>query len=202
MRPHENKVDTIKLARMLRNGVSSTECAKEFGVTVGAITQHKKKLLAQAATVPVPVDMGLSSEPIDSMEQIARINSAMTRILQRLEKLIVREETRTDALDAVQQRIEAQPHDIDAQEIFDKIWNNNLKSILSIQMNSINASAEIRKQIELTIKIAETIYNIQNVQEFQADILDVIKEVDEGTKNKIIERLRKRRQVRGLIKAN
>jgi ABC-type dipeptide/oligopeptide/nickel transport system ATPase component len=195
-----NKVDLVKLAHLLRTGVSSTECAKQFGVSVGAITQHKKKLLAAAGTLPDVVNSGLDTDSIDAMQQLTNLNKTIVTILARLERLVAREEIRTEALDTLQVELAKTPNNVDAQDIFDKIWGNNLKSILAIQMNAINGSAEIRKQIELALKMAETIYNVQNVQEFQADILSVIQDVSPEARDKIIDKLRKRRAVRGLIR--
>lgn len=197
--PAFKHLDQVHLAQMLRNGSTVKECAEHFGVTMSAISQLKTKFMKEAAELPETSVVQIDDGSIDSMRQIQDINATMTRMLRRLDKLIQREELRTDALDELQTRITENPDNIDAQEVFDKVWNNNLKSILAIQMNSINASAEIRKQIELTIKIAETIYNVQNVQEFQNDILGVIASIDGSVKDKIVDGLKKRRAIRGLL---
>jgi hypothetical protein len=65
----------------------------------------------------------------------------------------------------------------------------------------INVSGESRKQIELQIKIAETLTNVQMIQEFQAEVIDAIRSIDQFTAAKIIGKLKERRALRGLMKA-
>jgi hypothetical protein len=82
----------------------------------------------------------------------------------------------------------------------DKIWNANTKTLLAIQTNIINVSGEVRKQIELQLKIAETVYNIQMMQEFQGEIISLLKEVEPILAQKVINKLKERRSIRGLVK--
>lgn len=195
------KINDIKLMQLRREGKSRQQCAEFFGVTDSAIKAAEKRIHKDLKNTGGD-ELELHGENIDSMAQLKMVNERIVTFLNRLDKLVDREEIRAEALEKVQVNVMKKKNDIDAQEIFDKIWSNNLKSILAIQTNAIYGSAEIRKQIELQLKIAETLYNLQMIQEFQSEIITILKEVDSIVAQKLINKLKERRTIRGLIKMN
>lgn len=196
----ENKIDKIKLIQLIRDNKTHKQCAEHFGVSIWAVKHALKTLRGKLENPPVLKEGDLYGDNIDSMGQLKTINSKIMEQLNRCDKMINREEVKMEALNAVEARVKKAPHDIDAQEILAKIWGNNLKSILAIQSNIINVSAEVRKQIELQVKIAETLYSIQVMQEFQSEIINLLREVDSITAQKLINKLKERRTIRGLVK--
>ena len=195
-RPANPLIDPLKLAQLRRDGVSVVKCAEYFGVSISAVKRAQARL--QRAVVVSPTKEQV--EEIDSFTQLAHTNAQIMEQLKRCNKLIVREETKMQALDELQRRIDENPHDVDAQEIMDRIWNANVKNVLNIQSNLINASAEIRKHIELKLKITEALYNVQMIQEFQNEILEILRTVDKEIAMKIITKLKERKALRGLVK--
>lgn len=195
----QNKVTDIKLIQLLREGKTKSECAAHFGVSISAIKAAEKRIQKAVTTVPSDHD-DINKDSIDAMQQLKTINDKIIEQLARCDRLFEREETRTEALEEVQKKVADAPHDIDAQALMDKIWTSNLKGILAIQTNTINVSGEIRKQVELQLKIAETLYNIQMMQEFQSEMINLLKEVDPLVAKKFKAKLMERRTLRGLVK--
>jgi uncharacterized protein HemY len=141
-----------------------------------------------------------AEDNIDAMEQLRSINGSMVDILRRCNKMIVREENKMETLDKLSESFDKIGSSEEQKKVMDKVWNNNTKNVLAIQTNLIGISGEVRKQIELQLKIAETLYNLQMMAEFQNEIIDIIKSVDSLTAQKLIAKLKERRAVRGLLK--
>ena len=114
--------------------------------------------------------------------------------------MILREEVKMEALDKVAEKLEKEQDNVDKQEIMDKIWNNNTKNVLAIQTNLLGMSSEVRKQIELQLKIAESLYNLQMMAEFQNEVVNIIKGVDPIAAQQLIAKLKEHRAIRGLVK--
>jgi hypothetical protein len=74
--------------------------------------------------------------------------------------------------------------------------------ILAIQTNLIGISGEVRRQVELQLKIAETLYNVQMMQEFQNEIIGILKDTDPISAQRLITKLKERRAIRGLVRMN
>lgn len=67
---------------------------------------------------------------------------------------------------------------------------------------SLNAMREIRGQLALQLDLFKTLYDLQAVQEFQHEVLTAIGEVDNETRNRIIQRLQEGKALRGSITIN
>jgi len=59
----------------------------------------------------------------------------------------------------------------------------------------LKACNEIRSQLELQLKIFESLYTMRAVQEFQRVVLDAIAKVDPDTRDRIIREIRLRRML-------
>ena len=198
-RPSQPLIDEVALMQMRREKIPRQKCAEHFGVGVSSIKAAEKRIIKKLTNAPMVVDQDAKSG-IDAMTQLVMVNEKMLKQLERSEKLINREELKSEACDIAQKRVTESPHDIDAQSIMDKIWTNNLKSALAIQTNVVNISGEIRKQIELQMKIMETLFNIQMQQEFQAEVIEVLKTADPIIAQTLVEKLKERKALRGLVK--
>jgi len=83
-----------------------------------------------------------------------------------------------------------------AQDDIEKATQQDKRSSQEIL---IKLSAEIRRQIETYLSIAEIWHDMKVMKEFQEEVLDVLEEAEPGTRMRIIERLRQRRAIRGLV---
>jgi hypothetical protein len=196
-RPSEPLIDDVKLMQLRREKMSRQKCADYFGVSLSSIKVAEKRIVKKLTNSPMVVDQDVKSG-IDALTQLVLINKKMLHQLERSEKLINREELKSADCDKAY--AEAKDGGFEAQAVLDKIWTNNLKSALAIQTNVVNISGEIRKQIELQMKIMETLFNIQMQQEFQAEVIEVLKTADEIVAQTLIEKLKERKALRGLVK--
>lgn len=198
-RPDKPIIDPVKLMHM-RNveGKSRPECAQFFGTTIEGIKAAEKRISRRLNKLPVPA----GNSTIDSMKQLGQINEEIVSQLKRCNKMILREEVKMEACDTVFEKLKKDPNNIDAHELMDKIWGSNNRAILAIQANLISASAEIRKQIELQLKIAETLYGLEVTEAFQNEVINIIKEVEPEAAQKIVNKLREIRSIRGLVKTS
>lgn len=70
---------------------------------------------------------------------------------------------------------------------------------LALQEVIIKLSAEVRRQLEAQLKIFEVWTDMKVVAEFQAEVLAVLDEMEPGARDEIIQRLKERRTLRGLV---
>jgi len=70
---------------------------------------------------------------------------------------------------------------------------------VTLQEIIIKLSAEIRRQLEAQLKIFEVWCDMKVVAEFQAEVLEILDEVQPGTRNEIIRKLKERRTLRCLV---
>jgi hypothetical protein len=81
------KVDIHKLSRMLSSGKTVKQCAKFFGVTSGAISQHKKKLnIAVVKNVVMENAHRAVEKNLNTVEQLELINNKTLALLDELER--------------------------------------------------------------------------------------------------------------------
>ena len=70
----------------------------------------------------------------------------------------------------------------------------------ALQEIIIKLSAEIRKQLETGLRIAEVWFDHKIYGEFQAEVLGVLEEAQPGVRDAIIKRLKEKRALRGLVR--
>lgn len=196
---NERKIDKIKLIQMRRDGKSVRECAETFGVTPAAIRRMLIRIDKQLSIVPKSDD-SLGDHNIDSMRQLNHINTSIINQLEKCNLLLLREDLKVKEVDELALIIESNPDDKESRTRFERLCDSNMKSTLAIQNNIISISGEVRKQIELQLKIAESLYNIQMMAEFQNEVVSIIKEVEPSIAAKLITKLKERRTLRGLVK--
>jgi hypothetical protein len=195
----EGKVVDIKLIQMRRENKSRAECAAYFGVTVSAIKAAEKRIKQKIST-PAIQDDPAHTDSIDAMRQLVEINSTIIEELKRCNRMIVKEEAKNKIIDELSAELERNPNNIELKQSVAKMIASETKGILAVQDSIIGISSEVRKQIELQLKIAETLYNIQMMQEFQNEVLAIMKEVDPLVHEKLITKLKERRTIRGLVR--
>jgi transposase len=66
----------------------------------------------------------------------------------------------------------------------------------------IKVMKEIRGQLKLQLEIFQCLYDMQSVQEFQAEVLDIIASVDPEVRDEIIYQLKKRSALRSALQFN
>jgi hypothetical protein len=193
-------IDPVKLVQLIREGHTRRQCAEYFNVTMDAVKHAESRIKKSIATVPKVQEVSDEGHGLDAMKQLTSINGMILTELDRCHALISREEAKIAISDTLVGELEKNPQDQNLRAQVDKLLKDNFKGVLAAQNNVINMSGEIRKQIELQLKIAETLYSIQMMQEFQSEMITLLKEVDPFVAQKFKAKLVERRQLRGLVK--
>lgn len=64
---------------------------------------------------------------------------------------------------------------------------------------TLKAMREIRGQLELQLEIFKTLYDLEAVADFQAEVLTIIGEVDRDVRDRIVQRLKEGKALRGSV---
>ena len=195
-----HKIDPEVMMRMYREGRTKTEIAKHFGVHWVSVHERMKSVERQLAAVPDVTKSELSRYNIDTVQQLRNMNDGIMSELDRCRVLIDKAYGNAMERQSLEKRIKQNPTDEKLVEKLKNLGLNNITELLKIQTNLVAVSAEGRKQIELQVKIYETVFNTQLVAEFQEEILAVLREVDPDVRNQVIKKLKERRSMRGLMK--
>lgn len=202
----EFKIEPLKMMRLLGEGKSQADVAREFGCTSAAIGQMTKRLEDKAAEVnPFIAKSELSGGTLDAMDQIRKMNDVILGELDRCRKFIDKEDRVITDLDKLEKLTVLHPRDTKLAKELAKKSGLTYGDILKLQNNVIAVAGEVRKQIELQLKIAEALYSVAMVAEFQEEVIQVLKDADVKYGSEIsvevIKRLKDRRAMRGLLKA-
>lgn len=184
------KVDINKLSQMLRAGKSVKECAKYFGVTPGAISQHKKNLnVAVVRNVALENAHRVVDKNLDAVGQLQKINDHANELLDLCMRWQRGDNQALQILEGQIRHVRVNGQDEPVKEF-------KFKDPREI---ALRAMGEIRAQLGLQLKIFQCLYDLKAVQEFQTEVLKAIAEVDKNVRNKIVNRLYQGRALRGII---
>jgi len=184
-------VDVCKLSQMLRSGKTTKQCAKFFGVTPGAISQHKKNLnIAVVKNVALENAHRVVDKNLNAVEQLQKINTNANELLDLLMQWNRGDETALQILEGQVRYVK-----VDGQE--EPVKEFKMKDPREL---ALKAMAEIRNQLRLQLEIFRSLYDMEEVQRFQEMVVSAIGEVSPETRNKIINNLKRRHAMRSGIK--
>jgi transposase len=195
------KIDENVMMQMYRDGKNAADIARHFGCTYMAVVNMKKRVEGRLLRVPDVSGSQLSRQNIDTVAQLKLMNEHVLKELKRSQRLIDREDKLVIEYDRLEKQVKKDPTN---NELIQKLKvayaGVSVPDILKIQTNIIAISGEVRKQIELQVKIFETIYNVTMVSEFQEEIIELLRQVDPVLKDQIIKKLKERRNIRSITK--
>jgi len=198
--PLKSKVDVIKMIHLIKEGWNDSHIARELGVSRSAITQRRKRIKKRIEHVPDLSRSELSAENIDTMKQLKHINSIIIEELQRCRHLVKVESDKQTEIEELERQVQKNPEKTDLVKELKEKTGISLSGILKIQQNLISISAEVRKQLEFQIRIAQVLYDVTMVAEFQEEVLSIVGSQAPEVRKAIIKALKERRTLRGLIK--
>ena len=188
------RVDIHKLSQMLRSGKSVKQCAKFFGVTPGAISQHKKNLnIAVVKNVALENAHRVVDKNLNAVDQLHQINQIANQLL---DELIGEDQTIDRMVKAVEGFLMHEGDPIKQKEHIRQV-------LLKVNQNkntALKACAEIRNQLRLQLEIFQTLYDMKAIQEFQQEVLTAIGEASSDVRDRIIYNLGQKRAIRSAIK--
>lgn len=194
------KIDQVVMERMFKEGKGPREIAGFFKCShVSVINLHRKIQQRMAALPELIKESELQKDNLDTISQLGRINRTVMDELDRARRLIDREDKAVKEREQLEDKVKLFPKDTALVAELKEKAHINFTSILKIQSNVIDISAEVRKQLELQIKIAETLYNATMMAQFQEEVLNAIGRVSAPTREIIIKELRQLRTLRGLV---
>lgn len=186
-------VDLVKLNQLLTQGKSGKECARILGVSEPTICKARKKLsLAVVKNVTLESGHRVMQEHLDTLGQLRKINESANELLDLLMRW-----NRGDK--EALQILEGQVRKIRVKGSEEEVTEYRFKDPREL---ALKAMAEIRGQLNLQMEIFQTLYDVRKVAEFQQEVLQIIGEVDEDARNRIISRLRQRNAVRSAVEFN
>lgn len=198
---YKNKIPAEDLLRLVRDGVSIAEIARRYKMGWEAVKRRIDRIENKLAIYPDPTKSDLSRNNIDTVTQLNRMNTAVLLELDRCRKLIDREDRTVTSYLKLEKQVDENPENTELVEKLRKHKGIDIKTILALQAGVISISGEVRRQIELQVKIFETAYNVQMVAEFQEEVLEILRSVDPKLRDEAIARLKRRRSMRGLLRS-
>lgn len=197
----KGKIDKLRMLRMISEGASNAEMARTFGVSlpaIGSMKRHMEKQKDQFSPELVESETGGST--LNALSQLKQMNDIIIEELTRCRKFIDREDRDIAKYEDVKKQSERNPDDKALREKLDQMLGPTVNGILKIQGNVISIAAEVRKQVELQLKIAEAVYSVSMMAEFQEEVIEVLRQVAPEVRDEVVKKLKERRQVRGLLK--
>jgi hypothetical protein len=164
-------------------------------VTPGAISQAKKELnINVVKSVALENAHRVVDKNLNAVEQLQKINQDANEILDLLMRW---QRGDGEAL----QILASQARQVNVGTKKAPRWITQYK-IKDPRELALKAMAEIRQQLGLQLEIFQALYDMKAVQEFQEEVLTAIGEVDNDTRQRIINRLNQKRAIRSAVRVD
>jgi len=188
-----NRIDDNQLLQLIRNGNTVTETARKMGVSKATVSIRLKRLnVAINRNVTIRAAHKIVDREINALDQLQKINRDANELLDLLMRWNRGEE---DAL----QILESQVRKIKVRGREEEISEYRFKDPREL---ALKAMQEIRGQLKLQLEIFQALFDLQAVQQFQAEVLEVIGSVSTEARDEIIRRLTERNALRSALDLN
>jgi len=180
------KISYIELEQLVREGNGVSQIARKMGMTKGAVSKALKRM-----NVAVSKDIALRSAPevvaqkVNTLEQLGKINIYANELLDLLMKW---NRGDAEALQILEGQVSKKKVRIGDQEEFIKEYKFSDPRQLALR-----AMSEIRSQLHLQMELFKTLYNAEEVANFQKIVLEEIAYVAPEVRDRILQRLTDRR---------
>lgn len=187
------KLNDRELLRLIdKEGCSQAEAARRIGVSRQAVSKRLQELRGKTTRVTVAkrveavVDQGL-----DTWAQLAKINEHANWLLDHVMAWIQGDKAAIQTLETAARQVNRGTRE-EPEFVTDYKFTDP-------HVIALRAMAEIKSQVELQLKIFETLYSVKEVDAFQREVLDILAEVDLEVRNEIIRRLNEKRSSRAAM---
>jgi uncharacterized radical SAM superfamily protein len=182
-----------QLLQLIRNGNTISEAARKIGVDKATVSRRLKALnVAINRNVTIRAAHKIVDREINALDQLQKINRDANELLDLLMRWNRGED---DAL----QVLESQVRKIKVRGQEEEITDFRLKDPREL---ALKAMQEIRGQLKLQLEIFQVLFDMQAVQQFQAEVLEVIGSVSAEARDGIIRRLTERNALRSALDLN
>ena len=189
------KIDFNELHQLVTKGKGTSEIAKYFSVTPGAVSQAKKKLkISVVKNVALESAHKVVDKNLDAVAQLQKINKDANELLDVLMRWNRGEDEALQILETQVRKVR-----IGKGENAEIVKQYKFKDPREL---ALKAMAEIRGQLNLQLDIFKTLYDMEAVAEFQKEVLTAIGEEAPNVRNRIIQRLKESRSLRSAVSIN
>ncbi|MGA2936909.1 MAG: helix-turn-helix domain-containing protein [Syntrophobacteraceae bacterium] len=187
------RIDEEQLVQLIRNGYTVVEVARKMGVSRRAVYNRLKDLnIAINRNVAIRAAHKIVDREINPLDQLQKINRDANELLDLLMRW-----NRGD--DSALQVLESQVRKIKVRGQEEEITDYRFKDPREL---ALKAMQEIRGQLKLQLEIFQALFDMRAVQQFQAEVLDIIGSVSTEARDEIIRRLTEKNALRSALDLN
>ena len=188
-----SRIDDKVLLQLLRNGNTIAGIARKMGMDRTTVSRRLKALkIAISRNATIRVAHKIVDREINALDQLQKINRDANELLDLLMRWNRGDE---DALRV----LESQVRKIKVRGREEEITEYRSKDPREL---ALKAMQEIREQLKLQLEIFQTLFDMRAVQQFQAEVLEVIGSVSAEARDEIIRRLTERNALRSAVDLN
>jgi hypothetical protein len=188
-------INDNRLLNLVHAGHSPKEIAEKLGVGVSAICKRLKSLkIAVSKDVTLRSAGEIVRKELDTVGQLQKINANANELLDLLMRWNRGDDEALQILESQVRKVRIGRGE-DAEEITEYKFKDPRELALK-------AMTEIRGQLKLQLEIFQALYDMQAVQQFQSEVLEIIGNVSPEARNEIIRRLTERNAIRSTLDIN
>lgn len=191
----QRKFTDIELKQLLRRGMTGTEIAEHLGVRKSTVSGRIKQLkIAVSKDVTLRAAGEIVRKELDTIGQLQKINRDANELLDLLMRWNRGDDDALQILEGQVRKVR-----IGKGEGAEEVTEYKFKDPREL---ALNAMKEIRGQLKLQLEIFQALYDMQAVQQFQTEVLEVINSVSPDARDEIIRRLTERNALRSALDLN
>lgn len=189
------KFTDIELKQLLRLGLTGKEIAERLGVTKAAVSMRLKALkIAVSKDVTLRSAGEIVRKELDTVGQLQKINRDANELLDLLMRWNRGDDGALQILETQVRKVK-----IGRGESAEEITEYKFKDPREL---ALNAMREIRGQLKLQLEVFQALYDMQAVQQFQSEVLEIIGNVSPDARDEIIRRLTEKNALRSALDLN
>ena len=191
----QSQIDDKQLMQLVRNGNTVSECARKLGIHKGTVSKRLKALnIAINQNVTIRAAHKIVDKEINSLEQLEKINRNANELLDLLMRWNRGDDEALQILEGQVRKVRIGKGE-DAQEVTEYKFKDPRELALK-------AMQEIRGQLKIQLEIFQALFDMQAVQQFQSEVLEIIGNVSPNARDEIIRRLTERNALRSALDLN
>lgn len=187
------KFDRAQLSQLLQAGKSQREIAQILGVSESAVSRAKKELKNSVTKVAtMEAAHTVVERELDIAGQLFGVNENAQELLSLCMAWARGDDVAIQVMESQVRKVR-----VGRGEDTEEVSEYKFKDPREI---ALKAMAEIRQQLRFQFEIYESLYDMKEVQKFQSVVVEVIREVDKETADKIVRSLKKEHALRAAVK--
>ena len=188
------KINDTKLLRLIDRGESQSRAAEILGVSRQAVNKRLLELRGRTTKVVVAKKVEkVIDRKLDAIDQLQKVNQVAHQLLN---ELTGEDQVIDRMVKAVEGSLVYEGDPIKQKEHIRRV----ILRVNQDKNTALKTCGEIRNQLELQLKIFQTIFDMRAVEEFQNEVLQTISEVSPELRNKIITRLNQKRALSSALR--